>query len=238
MAASTKHSSETSEQYTPEHILDRVRNVLGHIDLDPASTPLANERVLADAIFTAEDGERTFEDPWKGKVFLNPPGGAQMVISGTGIRSNPALFWSKLMFEWREHNTEMAIVLGFTMEVLQTTQAEEEYPMLRFPFCIPRQRIKFDVPREERIRQLKKRRSKAQGTRLRALERQIEELEASTERIVTGEQPPHGNVIVCVPPLSEHNFGEDRHGDSWVAWGGPVTRRFQRVFSEIGYVRI
>lgn len=232
---SVKHSSKINEHYTPCYIVEPAREVLGHIDLDPATSELANKRIQAARIFIEQDGLKTFEEPWHGRVFLNPPGGTKPIVPE--FRSNPSLFWSKLMHEWGAGNVEAAIVIGFTVEVLQTTQGETEYPMLRFPFCIPKQRIKFDVPREERLRQLRERLSKQRlQSNAAKLQKAIERLKQNKEELVPGEQPPHANVIVAVPPKEEHNYGISR-GSAWVAWGGPFTERFQKVFSELGYVR-
>ena len=239
MSASVKHSTETSEQYTPLEVVEAVREVLDGIDLDPATSELANKRIQATNIFTAEDGVETFERMWSGNVFLNPPGGKKMVVKGTGFNSNPALFWAKLMYDWNQGHVNAAIVLGFTIEVLQTTQSLAEFPMLRFPFCVPRKRLSFDVPRREKIRQLRARREKAKTkAQRRALLAQIRELKALKVPIVSGDDPPHANVLVFVPPRSEHHFGEDRTGRPWVGWSGPYTRRFFDVFSRLGYVRL
>lgn len=248
MSASVKHSKKTSEQYTPTEVVEKVREVLGSIDLDPATSKLANKQVQAKNIFTTEDGIETFRARWEGNVFLNPPGGGSLVLSGTGLRSNPAIFWLKLMHAWHEvQSVEAAVVLGFTMEVLQTTQGVEEFPMLRFPFCVPVRRIAFDVPREEKLRQLEER-LRAMGRprrdrrdqlkNLSGLKKEIARLKQSKEPIVRGEQPPHGNVLVLVPPRREHHFGLDSKKKPWFTWDGPVTRRFARVFAELGYVRI
>lgn len=236
-----KHSSETNEQYTPLPIIEMVRKVLERIHLDPATSLLANERVKAEHIYTLDYGAaKTFEEFWQGNVFLNPPGGTEMVLSGTGFRSNPVLFWSKLMHAWWvERSMNAAIFLGFTMEVLQTSQSVGEYPMLRFPFCVPRKRIAFDVPRLEKLRQLGELLRKAESKKAKGkILGKIAELEASDEECVSGGQPPHGNVLVLVPPLQEHHTGKDHRGNPWVAWGGEYTERFQDVFSELGYVRI
>lgn len=235
MSTNIKHSSETNEHYTPDHILEAVRKVFGGIDLDPATSVLANQRVQATKIFTAEDGEETLRADWKGRVFLNPPGGRKLVIPDTGHFSNPALFWSKLMFEWKAENTWAAIVVGFTIEVLQTSQRELEYPMLRFPFCVPRERIDFNVPRQEKLRQLRVRYEKKPSE---LLKRKLAELEVSSEEVVSGDQPPHGNVVVLVPPKGEHFSGVGSDDRPWVTWQGPVTSLFQDVFAELGYVRI
>ncbi len=65
------HSSKTNEWYTPPWIIDRARLVMGSIDLDPASTHQANERIQATKFFT-EYGLRRL---WSGNVWLNPPYG-------------------------------------------------------------------------------------------------------------------------------------------------------------------
>jgi hypothetical protein len=59
------------EWYTPAAILDAARVVMGGIDLDPASCLEANAVVQATHIFTEADNG--LEQPWHGRVFLNPP---------------------------------------------------------------------------------------------------------------------------------------------------------------------
>jgi predicted transcriptional regulator len=59
------------EWYTPEKYLTSVRKVLGVIDLDPASSDVAQELVRATTYYCKEqDG---LAQSWIGKVFLNPP---------------------------------------------------------------------------------------------------------------------------------------------------------------------
>lgn len=60
-----------NEWYTPQTHLDAAYEVLGNIDLDPASSEIANKTVQADQIFTIDDDGLTKE--WAGRVWMNPP---------------------------------------------------------------------------------------------------------------------------------------------------------------------
>lgn len=247
MASSVKHSALTNEQYTPGHIVEMVREVLGSIDVDPATSLLANKTVKAARFWTADDEpETTFDAPWEGNVFLNPPGGQKMVLLGTGFNSNPSLFWAKMMHEWDQEKTMRAgIFLGFTLEVLQSSQCVEKYPMLRFPICVPSRRLSFNVPRDLRIVQLMELLARTSADKQKEIRKKLAEVEASTEELVPGDAPPHANVLVLVPPREEHRSGVATPWDNpeedelpWVGFEGPVTRKFWRVFSKLGYVRI
>jgi DNA N-6-adenine-methyltransferase Dam len=60
-----------NEWYTPKEYIDAACDVLGSIDLDPASSALAQRTVRATAYFTIDDDGLTKE--WRGRVWLNPP---------------------------------------------------------------------------------------------------------------------------------------------------------------------
>jgi len=87
------------EWYTPAEYVEAARDVLGTIDLDPASSDLAQRTVRAARYFTiADDGLRP---PWPGRVWLNPPY-AQPAI---------AHFVRKLLEEYTAGRTTAAVLL-------------------------------------------------------------------------------------------------------------------------------
>ena len=65
------NNSGENSWYTPSKIINSAIKVMGEIDLDPASSELANETVKAKNYYTKEDNGLTKE--WYGRVWLNPP---------------------------------------------------------------------------------------------------------------------------------------------------------------------
>lgn len=65
-----KHTGD-QENYTPKAIINAVREVMGSIDLDPASCEKAQEIVQAEEYFTEDDDG--LSQSWHGNLFLNPP---------------------------------------------------------------------------------------------------------------------------------------------------------------------
>ncbi len=167
MSANIRHSSISNEHYTPKDIVRLSRKTLGYIDLDPASSYKANQTIQAFQYYDKESNG--FTKNWFGRIFLNPPGGwcdlkgAEVIkASGNrpgctatgacglspdhvhdGMQSSAAAWWKKLMTAWLAGNISSAIFLGFSIEILQTTQTSGVRSPLTFPICYPKQRIKF-----------------------------------------------------------------------------------------------
>jgi ParB family chromosome partitioning protein len=133
-----QHLSKTDMWGTPSYILDMVREVIGPIDLDPASCPEANKNVQARRFLTEnEDGLKDgFWCLYPCKIFLNPPSGKINRVSKV------KLFWQKLIDHYSEGLVKEAIFMGFSLEQLAILQDCTMHPF-DFSVCIPRHRIKF-----------------------------------------------------------------------------------------------
>ena len=69
--AHVANNSGNNEWYTPPKFIELARQVMGGIDLDLATSEVANRVVQAPKIFTAEDDGRAQQ--WSGRVWMNPP---------------------------------------------------------------------------------------------------------------------------------------------------------------------
>jgi len=71
------HNSGNNEWYTPPQYIDAARQVMGEIDLDPASSGIANEIVQARTYYTAQ--ESGLERDWSGRMWMNPPYSSDLI---------------------------------------------------------------------------------------------------------------------------------------------------------------
>jgi phage N-6-adenine-methyltransferase len=93
------HNSGNNEWYTPSWYVETARQVMGGIDLDPASSVQANETVGAASYYTASDDGLNHQ--WGGRVWMNPPYADGLVAS----------FTEKLVDEYLWGYVEEAVVL-------------------------------------------------------------------------------------------------------------------------------
>jgi len=120
--------------YTPEIYVNAAREVMGSIDLDPATDEEGNKIIKAINIITEDDDPDGLNQDWYGNIWLNPPYG-----QGSG------LFTSKLIKEYYDKRVKQAVLLlnayGFDSLWFQ--------PLWQFPICFTDHRIKFTNPNRE-----------------------------------------------------------------------------------------
>lgn len=122
-------NSGNNEWYTPTEIIETARRVMGSIDLDPASSEIANQTVKAETYYTAETNG--LNKKWDGNVWLNPPYSTELIDK----------FVDKLVEQ--KDNYKQAIVL-----VNNATETEwfEKIVNVASAVCFPRHRVKFYKP--------------------------------------------------------------------------------------------
>ena len=87
------------EWYTPAFIIEKVYEVMGFINLDPASNKIAQEWIKADLFYTKEDDGLTKD--WNGKIWCNPPYSASLIKK----------FTNKFLAEYMNGNLVEGIML-------------------------------------------------------------------------------------------------------------------------------
>lgn len=124
--------SDQNDWRTPRKFLDAARRVLGAIDLDPASSAEANETVQASIFYTEDDDG--LKQPWKGRVWLNPPYGGQ-------ARG----FIERLIREYEVGN----VSAGLALINSHPTETKWFQELFRYSVCFIRGRIDFGGPSRE-----------------------------------------------------------------------------------------
>jgi ParB family chromosome partitioning protein len=127
-------NSGNNEWYTPTEYIEAARAVMGRIDLDPASTEVANSVVGASKFYTKEDDGLLYD--WHGKVWMNPPY-AQPYINQ---------FVNRLREEYEIGRTTEAIAL--VNNATETTWFHN-LALSACAVCFPLARIRFWSPDRE-----------------------------------------------------------------------------------------
>lgn len=120
-----------NQWYTPPEYIVAARQVLGVIDLDPASSDIANRCVRATHYYTAESDGLAYS--WTGRVWMNPPYAAELI----------GKFADKLIQHFAAGEVTKAIVL-----VNNATETNWFQGLLgqSSAVCFPRQRVRFLDP--------------------------------------------------------------------------------------------
>ena len=127
MAKIPQHMSLTNEWYTPGWVIDLVRATFTNnvIDLDPASSHLANNTVRANKFYTIHDDG--LELPWHGNVFCNPPYGKFV-----------SEWVNKIIHEYETGNIKEGILL-----VNANTSTKWFQKLFKYHVCFVSPRISF-----------------------------------------------------------------------------------------------
>lgn len=120
-----KNSGE-NEWYTPEKFIEAARSVMGSIDIDPASSELANKTVKATVFFSKDDCGLNRD--WSGNVWMNPPY-AQPLMND---------FAAKLVEQLPNINAAIVLVNNATETKWFQSMSQESAAI-----CFPETRIKF-----------------------------------------------------------------------------------------------
>ncbi len=117
--------SGSEEWYTPPKLITLARDVLGVIDLDPASCEVANQSIQANQFYSIDDDGLAL--PWFGRVWLNPPYGKTI---GEWVE--------KLCFEYETGHITAALAL------LPARSGSAWWRRVsRYPMCFLHGRIRF-----------------------------------------------------------------------------------------------
>ena len=130
----------SNEWYTPARYIEAARQVMGSIDLDPASCKLANKIVQAKRYYSIEDNG--LAQKWYGNVWCNPPYGKTDGIS------NKEVWTRKLIQQYTSGTTTQAILL-----VTAATENMWFQNLWQFPICfsVRNDRVKFYSPNGDMV---------------------------------------------------------------------------------------
>lgn len=123
----TNNSGE-NEWYTPPQYIVAAREVMGEIDLDPASSEAAQKQVQATTFYSKDDDG--LQQEWRGRVWMNPPYSGDLV----------GKFTEKLADAFDANEVTTAIVL-----VNNATESKwfQRLASSASAICFPKGRIKY-----------------------------------------------------------------------------------------------
>lgn len=127
-------NSGENEWYTPPEFIEAAREVMGEIDLDPASSEIANRIVRANTFYTKQDDG--LEKPWYGRVWMNPPYASALI--------------KRFAAKYMEHASAGDIREGIVL-VNNATETEwfEQLVSVSSAVVFPRSRVRFLDPNGE-----------------------------------------------------------------------------------------
>jgi hypothetical protein len=117
------------EYYSPKDIVDAARRVMGVIDLDPASSAIANQIVRAKHFYTIEDDG--LKQKWYGNVWMNHP----------FSRTNNPKWIDKLRVEYEIGEVNQACNICFA-----ATSENWFQPLYDYPLCFLSPRTNYYLP--------------------------------------------------------------------------------------------
>ena len=123
------YNSGNNEWYTPADIIEAARRMMGGIDLDPASSDIANNVVKAGKYYTAETNG--LDKEWFGNVWLNPPYAAELIEAFTNKATAEA-----------PNIKQMIILVNNATE----TRWFRSLVGISSAICFPSSRVKFYLP--------------------------------------------------------------------------------------------
>lgn len=122
-------NSGNNEWYTPSNIIEAARTAMGTIDIDPASSDIANQTVKASTYYTIETNG--LDKTWSGNVWMNPPYSAELI----------GKFADKLCEEKRNYKQAVVLVNNAT-----ETEWFSKIISIASVVCFPCHRVKFYKP--------------------------------------------------------------------------------------------
>ena len=123
------YNSGNNEWYTPKDVIEAARKAMGSIDIDPASSEVANRVVGATEFYTAETNG--LDKKLHGNVWMNPPYSADLI----------GKFVQKIVSERKDYKQAIVLVNNAT-----ETEWFNSLISVASAVCFPRSRVKFYMP--------------------------------------------------------------------------------------------